>query len=336
MGTSWLNDQTETDGISHTEWNDMVTCILNISGDAQIGSSNASITKSWYDASSSKLSQFTLSGDEWSLGYNWYNASSSKISEFMLSGTEYSLAYNWCSESSSRISQYLASGDEYSNAYAWYSNSSSKISSFMLSGDEWSTHINSDGTDHTYIDQDVTNGSAPIFSVENMTDGGTNVVVDTTEQTNWSSAYSWYSASSSKISEYITSSDIFNHELYVPSSVALSKFAESSAINTKVDSKLDSTAGSGAFYPSSLGAALMAFSSNATSLYLPSNTTRYGWANVADEETFAHNCGSKPSWVGISPSGANPIAYSFTVDATDVTVYHTSPDSESFSWRAIV
>jgi len=61
-----------------------------------------------------------------------------------------------------------------------------------------------------------------------------------------------------------------------------------------------------------------------------------GWANVSDAGTIAHGCPSKPSYVNLSPSGANPIMYSFTVDATNITVYHSSPDAQSFSWRAEV
>jgi len=61
-----------------------------------------------------------------------------------------------------------------------------------------------------------------------------------------------------------------------------------------------------------------------------------GWANVSDAGTIAHGCPSKPSYVNLSPSGANPIMYSFTVDATNITVYHSSPDAEDFSWRAEV
>jgi len=81
---------------------------------------------------------------------------------------------------------------------------------------------------------------------------------------------------------------------------------------------------------------LFGWSSNAISLYAPSSTTRYGWAYVANGATFAHNCGSKPSWVNLSPSGTSPIMYSFTIDTDNVTVYHSSPDSESFSWRAVI
>ncbi len=63
---------------------------------------------------------------------------------------------------------------------------------------------------------------------------------------------------------------------------------------------------------------------------------KWGWDSVSDGGTIAHGCSSKPTWVTISPSGVSPIAYSLKVDATNITVYHTSPDSETFSWRVFV
>lgn len=47
------------------------------------------------------------------------------------------------------------------------------------------THRTSDGTDHSYIDQDVTSGSAPTFTADNLSDGGSNAIVTTTQETNW-------------------------------------------------------------------------------------------------------------------------------------------------------
>jgi len=61
-----------------------------------------------------------------------------------------------------------------------------------------------------------------------------------------------------------------------------------------------------------------------------------GWANVADGGTVAHSCSGKPNTVYITPSGTNPIMYSFTVDATNITVYHSAEGNADFSWRAEV
>ncbi len=60
-----------------------------------------------------------------------------------------------------------------------------------LSGDvgvdrtTWETHITSDGSDHSFLDQDVTSGTAPTFTADNLSDGGSNAIVTTTQETNW-------------------------------------------------------------------------------------------------------------------------------------------------------
>jgi len=77
-------------------------------------------------------------------------------------------------------------------------------------------------------------------------------------------------------------------------------------------------------------------SSSIISRYAPSSETRYGWGVVGDAGTIAHTCSVKPTWISIAPSGVTPLMYSFTVDATNITVYHSSPDTEDFSWRAVV
>jgi hypothetical protein len=77
-------------------------------------------------------------------------------------------------------------------------------------------------------------------------------------------------------------SDIFDQTLYITSANALNIFADSSSVITKIDGKLDSMAGSGAFYPSALGSALMSFSSNAQALYQPSGTGGY-WTQTGSD-----------------------------------------------------
>jgi hypothetical protein len=61
-----------------------------------------------------------------------------------------------------------------------------------------------------------------------------------------------------------------------------------------------------------------------------------GWGSVIDTGTIAHGCSSKPNCVCVSPSGSSPMMFSFKVDSTNITIYHTSPDSEVFSWYASV
>lgn len=51
------------------------------------------------------------------------------------------------------------------------------------------THRSSDGSDHTFIDQDVTSGSAPTFTADNFSDGGSNAIITTTQETNFETAY---------------------------------------------------------------------------------------------------------------------------------------------------
>jgi len=144
------------------------------------------------------------------------------------------------------------------------------------------------------------------------------------------------------VDDYIASSVAINKFYYQESdltSVLNDNYAGSSNINralvnsisSNLDSRIDTLEGYDEFDHT-----LYITSSNSISRFSPSTETRTGWANVADGGTFAHNCSAKPSYVNLTPSGANPIAYSFTVDASDVTVYHTSDESEDFSWMARV
>ena len=54
----------------------------------------------------------------------------------------------------------------------------------------WDTHLSSNGSDHSYINQDVTSGSAPTFTADNFSDGGGNAIITTTQETNFGTAYS--------------------------------------------------------------------------------------------------------------------------------------------------
>jgi len=61
-----------------------------------------------------------------------------------------------------------------------------------------------------------------------------------------------------------------------------------------------------------------------------------GWANVSDGGTIPHGCSGTPIYINITPSGTTPIAYSVTVDSTNITVYHTSGGTITVSWEAKV
>lgn len=51
------------------------------------------------------------------------------------------------------------------------------------------THITNDGSDHSFIDQDVTSSSAPAFTADNFSDGGSNAIITTAQETNFQTAY---------------------------------------------------------------------------------------------------------------------------------------------------
>jgi hypothetical protein len=65
-----------------------------------------------------------------------------------------------------------------------------------------------------------------------------------------------------------------------------------------------------------------------------SSTFSYGWAKVSDAGTIAHGLGIIPTWFSICPSGTTPFMYICKADITNITIFHSSPDDEVFSWIA--
>lgn len=59
------------------------------------------------------------------------------------------------------------------------------------------SHISNNGSDHSYINQDVTSGSAPTFTADNLSDGGSNAIITTTQESNFESAYTHVSSDGS-------------------------------------------------------------------------------------------------------------------------------------------
>jgi hypothetical protein len=59
------------------------------------------------------------------------------------------------------------------------------------------THRTSDGSDHTFIDQSVISGAAPTFTADNLSDGGGNAIITTTQETNFETAYTHASSTGS-------------------------------------------------------------------------------------------------------------------------------------------
>jgi len=52
------------------------------------------------------------------------------------------------------------------------------------------THRTSSGVDHSYIDQSVVSGATPVFGIDNLTDGGGLVLITSTQETHFETAYS--------------------------------------------------------------------------------------------------------------------------------------------------
>jgi len=193
-------------------------------------------------------------------------------------------------------------------------------------------------TPSTWSDMTTSTGLTPITVGVSGSSGTTVEVLGySTISSNAQWSQNWLSISGSQLTSIIGSGNeytqaylhssnsalhSFNTANYITSTNSISRFSDSSQYSTDK-----------ATY--ALIADTVA-SSTAYSIFAPSSLTRYGWSSVTDGSTFAHNCGAKPNWVSIAPSGVNPLAYSFKTDATNVTVYHTSPDSETFSWRAII
>jgi len=59
------------------------------------------------------------------------------------------------------------------------------------------THRTSDGSDHSFLDQSVVSGATPTFGADNLSDGGGNAIITTTQETNFETAYTHASSSGS-------------------------------------------------------------------------------------------------------------------------------------------
>jgi len=159
----------------------------------------------------------------------------------------------------------------------------------------------------------------------------------------YSQAYNWFSESSSKLttisgslSTRITTlegQDEFDHELYITSANALSSFANSSNIQSKFILS-NSYNASGAFYPSSLGKALMDFSSNASNLYAPIDGSGSSWSGAA--EYIGHSSNAAVHVSTTENSNWNSAYSHITSDGSshsDV-VTNTNNITDLFSWSS--
>jgi hypothetical protein len=221
-----LNDE-----LAHTEYNDMVTCIIRASGNAISGAE-------WFWESSQKLSDMSGNintkinqrpiGDTISSNF-FLNTSGNRLYNWMInSGAKYSEDYLWFTNSSSRLSEPVISSQYYSKA--WVSTQALQDLAFFNE-----TDIDALGTIGTGIWQ----GTAIDYNY-----------LDTTAIPNISSnaitSYNWYTESSSKLSSIsgtlsnrittLEGYDEFDHELYIVSSVCIDRFADSSNIQIKITS----------------------------------------------------------------------------------------------------
>jgi len=187
------------------------------------------------------------------------------------------------------------------------------------------------GATADYIGNASNDGVIQTDTTMTYIDGGNFVTLGVNE----SGILTTVSSNARQAYEFSSASDIFDHELYIASSVALSTFADSSAIIIKIDSKLDSIAGSGAFYPSSLGAALMAFSSNASNLYEPKGASGTSWSGALSYVSFSSNTKSLYHPSGYVISGAE---YSQAYASAQVALYSPVIQSQLASgsqyWKA--
>ena len=65
------------------------------------------------------------------------------------------------------------------------------------------THVGSDGSSHTFLDQSVISGASPTFSATNFSDGGSNAIITTTQETNFETAYTHSQDNSQAHSDYL-------------------------------------------------------------------------------------------------------------------------------------
>jgi hypothetical protein len=323
----------------------------------------------WYSESSSKLSLFTLesilddfypstagkalSGATLPL-ITWYTVSSSKLSE---SGSKYTDNYLWYNTSSNLYSNWLASGEKLSR---WYSESSAKLSD--ISG-SLSSRINLkqnslDGSEYYPSGlgkgvsgqlQSHTTDTTIHFTVDNINiDELANTSIDSVSGNSivWNGS-EWIdknvSAESGPVSWGTISIDgdkDFN--TYDLNNVGSINIGTADTYGTYGLQVYGSTYLSGqiTFIGQISGVTSPEWPSSAVNkAYVDAQgggISYKGWVQVNSSEVIAHGCGVKPSWVNVCPSGTNPFMYSITVDETNITVYHTSPDPETFSWGASI
>ena len=281
----------------------------------------------------SALTNLGVSGEKWYSVYQWMDKSGNQFDNWLDSGNKLS---GWFFYSSMKLSE---SGAKYSELYTWYGGtvSSQQYTNWLQSGQKLSDWYKASSMKLSESGQKYSD----LYTWYGVT-------VSSQQYPNWLASGEklsrWYKNSAQALGETWGSGekawDVWNW--YNKSSqgsfaglwASGEKWYETwkwySATGNQFDNWLDSGEKLSRWFSESsqiLG--------NVTAGFYPSMTTRRGWASITDAGTIAHGVGAKPTWVGLSPSGASPLVYSFIVDASNITVYHTSPDTETFSWVAM-
>jgi len=227
----------------------------------------------------------------------WYYYSSSKLSE---SGAKYTDLYTWYAPSTNKYTNWLSSGEKLSR---WFSDSSAKLNSGSGWNRAWASsqialyEVDNNPSISPFWSSQTTTSEGSIFY-----DAGPVVIGESGSIYN---DYKFQVFGSSFLSGQVT----FIGQI---SGIAIPEYP-SSAVNKEyidiISSNLNAKTG---------------------------GITYKGWAQLDSAGTIEHGCGAKPSWVNVCPSGTSPFMYSITVDETYITVYHTSPDLETFSWGVVL
>ena len=282
-------------------------------------SSQAKNVYDWFVESSSKISEYLHSGEEYTSVYNWYTASSQKLSEFYQSGDEYTRAF--LSAQALREPAFVTWGrTSITVASGSHNHALSGLSDITLrddfgtnrwkgSGLKWNTGGywepgqmvgGGDAVDHYTVKVDT--GADDDYIGATASDGilRTNATIDYTDGGDFVTL---------NVNQRISGGAV---------SGSLAK-AYTDTISGNLLSK---------YYPSAFGKSLMDFSSN-------TNLVKSGYASLSDVETIAHGLSGIPTYANASPSGFS-VNFGTTckVDDTNITIYMTAGGTRDVFWTA--
>lgn len=141
-------------------------------------------------------------GSEWSIGVDNSDANSLKFSQDADLGVNTRFAMTLAGDITSGVYNGVTiygldpQVEISANAGAdWWSSDGvnyiiGQADGYILSGGTSRRHLTVTGGDWT-IDQSVASGAAPTFGADNLSDGGSNAIITTTQETNFEAAYGW-------------------------------------------------------------------------------------------------------------------------------------------------